>query len=42
MKSFRKKAQQRKEEGPALSSGVHSNLQWPGKGKEAVAERAKE
>ena len=31
MKSLRKKGQQRKE-GPSLSSGLHSHLQWPGEG----------
>lgn len=39
MKSLRKKGQQRKEEGPSLSSGLHSHLQWPGEGGKA-GERA--
>lgn len=39
MKSFREKAQQRK--GPSLSSGVHSNFQWPSQGGRARERESK-
>lgn len=41
MKSFRKKVQRRKKEGPALSSEVNSNLQWLGKRERASDRESK-